>query len=217
MVIRMNSSHLTGSQPSSNSSRRLFQNPFLESLSHVHPSVPFIIWIPVVFYCVLQAFQSDLSLTAILGYSTLGLIFWTLTEYVMHRFVFHFSATTQAGKYLVFLFHGIHHDEPQDSTRLVMPPVVSITLATAFFFLFRAVLGTEVTWPFFATFMAGYLVYDFIHFSVHHFKPKTAWGHRLKDNHMRHHFVDHDAKWGVSSPLWDYIFGSFQQPPAKKH
>jgi sterol desaturase/sphingolipid hydroxylase (fatty acid hydroxylase superfamily) len=208
IVKRSKSSYIGRMESASHQpgSRRLFKNEFLESLTHVHPSVPFILWIPVVIYCLSHAsgWVSSLALFFV------GACFWTLTEYAMHRYVFHFHATSQAGKYLVFLFHGIHHDEPQDATRLVMPPVVSITLATAFFFIFRAVLGVEATWPFFSGFMVGYLVYDFIHFSTHHFKPRTRFGVTLKENHMRHHFVEHDAKWGVSSPFWDYIFGTFR-------
>ncbi len=140
----------------------------------------------------------------------LGLLFWTLTEYAMHRWVFHFKATTKAGQYLVFLFHGIHHDDPQDPTRLVMPPVVSLTLGTLFFYVFVATMGISYTRPFFSGFISGYLVYDYLHFATHHFMPKTAMGKILKENHMKHHYLKKGGKWGVSSPLWDHLFGTFR-------
>ncbi len=189
---------------------RLFKSPVLEALTHVHPSVPFLVWVPVVFYQLGRAFDA-LPAAVLLFWFVLGALFWTLTEYAMHRYVFHFPATSKAGQYLVFLFHGIHHDDPEDPTRLVMPPVVSITLASLFYVLFAAVLGGELCRPFFAGFMSGYLVYDYIHFATHHFRPKTAWGRALKENHMKHHYLKKGGKWGVSSPLWDHVFGTFRE------
>ena len=190
---------------------RLFKNSVLEALTHVHPSIPFVIWIPVVFYFLAQGFtQTSLSILANLIYITAGLFFWTLTEYGMHRYVFHFDAQTKVGKYLVFLFHGIHHDDPQDPTRLVMPPVVSITLAIPFYYLFKFSFGPEAGMPFFCGFMIGYLVYDYVHFATHHFMPRSKWGKTTKENHMKHHFMAKTGKWGVSTPIWDHVFGTFK-------
>ncbi len=198
------------STKTSYTSVRLFKNSFLEALTHVHPLVPFLIWVPAVIYFFFHAHYvyafSYAQMSAIVG---AGLFFWTLVEYVMHRYVFHYDASSRFGKYLVFLFHGIHHDDPQDPTRLVMPPVVSIALGTAFFFGFKALMGGRGE-AFFAGFIAGYLVYDFMHFSIHHFKPMTQWGRSIKENHMKHHFIAHGAKWGVSSPLWDHVFRTFE-------
>ena len=191
---------------------RLFKHPALEALSHAHPSVPFILWIPVVLYFLYQGFtHTMMSAGTNLLYVAAGLIFWTLTEYGMHRYVFHYSATTKVGKYLVFLFHGIHHDDPQDPTRLVMPPVVSITLAIPFYYFFKLCLGSEACMPFFSGFMVGYLVYDYIHFATHHFMPRSQWGKTVKENHMKHHYMAKKGKWGVSTPFWDHVFGTFKQ------
>jgi sterol desaturase/sphingolipid hydroxylase (fatty acid hydroxylase superfamily) len=185
---------------------RLFKNPILEALTHVHPSIPFLLWIPIIGYFWFQSVAGlNLSVPSVISMSALGLLFWTLTEYTMHRYVFHYQATSKIGKYLVFLFHGIHHDDPQDPTRLVMPPVVSLTLGFAFFGLFQWTMGPSGT-PFFCGFIAGYLVYDYLHFAIHHFRPRTAWGKALKEHHMKHHFIAHGAKWGVSSALWDRVF-----------
>jgi sterol desaturase/sphingolipid hydroxylase (fatty acid hydroxylase superfamily) len=57
--------------------------------------------------------------------------------------------------------------------------------------------------------MSGYLVYDYIHFPTHHFRPKTAWGKRFKENHMKHHYLKKGGKWGVSSSFWDHALGTF--------
>ena len=188
---------------------RLFKSPLLEALTHVHPSVPFLVWVPVVAYQMIQAVSVQTPGVLALTYA-LGVLFWTLTEYSMHRYVFHYNATTRAGKYLVFLFHGIHHDDPEDPTRLVMPPVVSISLGLLFFYGFRLTLGPVPTPAFFSGFISGYLVYDYIHYATHHFRPKSAWGKRIKENHMKHHYLKKGGKWGVSTPLWDHVFGTFK-------
>lgn len=186
---------------------RLFQNPVLEALTHVHPSIPFILWIPVVLYQLYQtSFIDHLGAGPIALYLALGVLFWTITEYGMHRYLFHYKAESKAGKYLVWLFHGIHHDDPVDPTRLVFPPAVSIPLAALFYYAYVLVLGPEKARPFFAGFMSGYLVYDYLHFAVHHFRPKTEWGKNLKEHHMKHHFLKKGGKWGVSTPLWDHVF-----------
>ena len=202
----------TKSQPSSGTypSIRLFKNGLLEALTHVHPVIPFLIWVPVVIYFLFHSVKGqNLGALTVSGFFLLGLLFWTWIEYIMHRYVFHYPATTKVGKYLVFLFHGIHHDDPQDPTRLVMPPVVSLVLGIVFFFIFQAVLE-EKSEPFFSGFIAGYLVYDFMHFAIHHFKPVTQVGKSIKENHMKHHFIEHGAKWGVSSPFWDHVYRTFE-------
>lgn len=192
----------------SHSSIRLFKSPLLEAMTHVHPSIPFVIWVPVVLF---QLYLGAQTVPGLLwaGLFFLGVGFWTLTEYGMHRWVFHYDASTKAGKYLVFLFHGIHHDDPEDPTRLVMPPVVSIALGLAFYGIFQVLMGASFTHSFFAGFISGYLVYDYIHFATHHFRPKTAWGKRIKENHMKHHYLKKGGKWGVSSSFWDHALGTF--------
>lgn len=190
---------------------RLFKNPVLEALSHVHPIVPLILWTPIVSYFLYQSFtQTALSALGVLLFALCGLLFWTLTEYIMHRHLFHYQAKTKVGKYMVFLFHGIHHDDPQDPTRLVMPPFPGLIIGSIFYLLFKAALGPEAHMPFFAGFIIGYLIYDYIHFAAHHFTPRTKWGKNIKENHMKHHYHDKKWKWGVSSPLWDHVFGTFK-------
>lgn len=201
---------------------RLFKSNALEKLSYVHPAVPAVLFVPTVAYLFFAMTEASPvhRLAALAG----GLVFWTLTEYTLHRFVFHFHARSQWGKRIVYLFHGIHHDDPEDARRLVMPPVVSITLATAFFFLFRlgfvAALGDAATdaWfaPFYAGFLTGYLAYDYIHFWVHFGTPRTALGKGLKQYHMLHHFVTPDTRYGVSSPLWDIIVESSPFRPRQR-
>jgi sterol desaturase/sphingolipid hydroxylase (fatty acid hydroxylase superfamily) len=107
----------------------------------------------------------------------------------------------------------IHHEYPQDSLRLVMPPVLSIPLAVLFYFGFAWLLPGRMFAPFFLGFGLGYLCYDMIHYSVHHLPLTGKVGQILKRHHLTHHFKEENRGFGVSSPLWDYIFGTtFSKP-----
>lgn len=188
---------------------RMFKNDFLEALSRVHPSVPLIIYLPVVFYTLYLAIV-DYSLPAlnIIGLFIFGIFIWTITEYFLHRFVFHFKPKSKLGERLHFIFHGVHHDYPSDSRRLVMPPSVSIPLAVLFFFLFKYLIGPVSVYPFFAGFLVGYLFYDITHYAIHHFNMHSKFWLAIKNHHMRHHYLDANKGFGVSTPLWDIIIGT---------
>lgn len=195
---------------------RLFKSNFLEFFTHISPITICMLWIPVAAYFLISAilkpgvagFPSYIPL-CFLG----GLFFWTLAEYLLHRFVFHFPAKSAKAERIVFLFHGIHHAQPQIKTRLVMPPVVAIPLALIFYGLFTLVLGLIFRvphWvaPVFSGFITGYLVYDLTHYATHHFPMRSGAAKFLKRYHMQHHYKTPDKRFGVSSPLWDIVFGT---------
>ena len=190
-------------------SARLFKSDVLELFTHVHWSVPIIIYLPVVSYAVyvssqIPSLQTATAVQLFIG----GLAFWTITEYTLHRWVFHYEPKSSWGKYLHFMMHGVHHDYPNDSKRLVMPPSVSIPLASAFFGLYWLVLGPVYAWPFFGGFMLGYIFYDEIHYATHHAPMKFGWWQKVKHHHVLHHYHDPEKGFGVSSPLWDVVFGT---------
>ncbi len=190
-------------------SLRMFKHPLLEQFSHVDPKTPLLLWLPVVLFLIGRtAVSQDLSLQQWLAFACSGLLVWSFMEYVLHRWVFHFVGNRPWTRRLHFIIHGVHHDDPQDPTRLLMPPAAAAILAMLLWLLFRRFLSAEAMDPFFAFFLVGYLAYDYIHFAVHHFTPRTRVGRYLKWSHMRHHFVDSNARWGVSSPLWDVVFGT---------
>jgi len=189
---------------------RLFKNPVLEKLTHVHPIVPLLMWGPVSGWLIWRSIAvHNLSPLRLAGLGLLAVFTWTVTEYLLHRYLFHFGARGPIGKKVIYLIHGNHHDEPMDPTRLVMPPAASLILAALFYGLFWLVWGPVWVEPFFAFFLVGYLWYDYTHFAVHHFVPRTSLGKWIKQNHMTHHFVHEDHLWGVSTPLWDFVFGTY--------
>jgi len=185
----------------------MFDNPVLEWGSRVHPAVPPIIYLPVIAYLLARAIgHENLTVGSVIGVFVLGIVFWSLGEYLLHRFVFHLQPDNRWGQRLHFIIHGVHHDYPHDPMRLVMPPSVSIPLALAFWFGFRAVLGPAWALPAFAGFLVGYLAYDMTHYHLHHHRSRNRLSLALRRYHYRHHFQQSDRGFGVTSPLWDRIF-----------
>jgi sterol desaturase/sphingolipid hydroxylase (fatty acid hydroxylase superfamily) len=196
---------------------RLFKSDFLEFFTHVHPAVVPIVWLPVAAtFLIVPALRhpetAGLKFILPLGF-LLGLFLWTLTEYTLHRFVFHFRPRTPLQERIAFLFHGVHHAQPQVKTRLVMPPAVSIPLALIFYGLYVLILGVVLgatAWigPTFAGFLAGYVIYDLTHYATHHYPMRRGYLKFLKRHHMQHHYKTPNARYGVSSPIWDWVFGT---------
>lgn len=193
---------------------RMFESDFFEWFSRIHPATPFVTWIPVLAYVLYRSVgRHDIGALATVGMVAVGVLSWTLTEYVLHRYVFHWTKDTPVGRRIHFLLHGVHHDFPNDKDRLVMPLGVSVPLAVIFYLSFTRLFGITAGEPFFVGYGIGYLLYDGTHYYVHHFKQTTRIGKYLRKHHMTHHFADHDGGFGVSSPLWDVVFRTM---PAKK-
>ncbi len=187
---------------SAQESSRMFKASWMELLSKVHFLTPLVIYVPVIVWCFYEAGFSTIVLIRFF----LGLFIWTFTEYILHRFVFHWIPPGKFGLRIHFVFHGVHHDFPNDRLRLVMPPTISIPLAFLFFYVFKVTLGVSLTYPFFAGFVFGYLIYDMMHYSIHHLNWRNPVWEKVKQQHMRHHFMEPEKGYGVSNPLWDYVF-----------
>ncbi len=184
----------------------------LDRLTRVHWSVPVLIYLPVVVLLTGTALESMPTWAALVGFAV-GYALWTLTEYWLHRVVFHFAPDQGWGARLHFMIHGVHHEHPNDPQRLVMPPTASVPLAALFCLAFYVLLGPS-WYALGAGFLGGYLTYDMTHFAVHHHQPSSRLGKRLRELHMRHHFQDSTRGYGVSAPYWDHVFGT--APGAKK-
>jgi len=192
-----------------NESVRLFKTDFLEKFTHVHWSVPILLYVPVSIYFLTRATEAKPGMKALVFLG--GVFIWTFTEYMLHRFVFHYHPSSAWGQKLHFLAHGVHHDYPNDSRRLVMPPTVSIPLAILFYGLFYLLIPSGSVSAFYGGFLFGYVCYDTIHYALHHAPIKGKLGHWLKHHHLRHHYLDNGRGFGVSTPLWDYVFGTMDE------
>ncbi len=183
---------------------QLFKNPVLEYFTHIHPATPLVVFIPAASY-ILYLASGTLSTPSLILYLFLGLVLWTLFEYSLHRWAFHYQPTSKLGKKMHFWVHGIHHDYPRDHTRLVMPLLVSVPLATMFYFVYSSLFGMP-GYALFAGFIYGYVCYDSIHYAAHHFPMRSGVAKWIKEYHLRHHYNDEHTAYGVSNPLWDYVF-----------
>src|SRR5690348_5959381 len=130
----------------------LFENRFLDFFSRVHPAIPAIVFVPVITVAVMAGIDRGYGALETIGLFAAGLVIWTLTEYWLHRLVFHWEPDHPLGSRIHFIMHGVHHDHPNDRLRLVMPPAVSIPLAALFFALFTLVFGTPAAYPVFGGF-----------------------------------------------------------------
>ncbi|MFA6058372.1 MAG: sterol desaturase family protein [Taibaiella sp.] len=193
----------------STESVRMFKNNFLESFSKVHWTIPMIAYLPVVLFFAYKGVV-ELNVTALLfiGMFIIGLISWTLFEYVLHRWIFHYVPKAKWALRLHFIFHGVHHDYPNDVKRLVMPLSVSIPLALGVYFALRAFMPAVYLYPFFSAFVLGYVFYDTVHYALHHFNFKGEVWKKIKKHHMLHHYSDSTKGFGVSSELWDKVLNS---------
>jgi sterol desaturase/sphingolipid hydroxylase (fatty acid hydroxylase superfamily) len=193
---------------------RLFKSDFMEFFTHISPAAIIALWLPIVVlllvYSVLTASSPAFPAYIPVGFLS-GLFVWTFTEYTLHRFLFHHKPTTPRQERIFFLFHGIHHAQPQDKTRLVMPFPVSIPMAAVIcglFYVILAVVLKSPEWvaPLSAGFLVGYLAYDLTHYAQHHFPMRSGYAKYIKRYHMQHHYKDPDTRYGVSSPIWDWVF-----------
>lgn len=208
--------HLPIDKSKDPTSIRLFRSDFLEFFTHISPIAILVLWVPVTILLLVIAIS-----TAPAGrfpwhipaaFFT-GLFLWTLAEYTLHRFLFHYQAKSPKAERIFFLFHGVHHAQPQDKTRLVMPFPVSIPIALVFYGFFILILGMLLgapQWvnPMAAGFMLGYLIYDLTHYATHHFTMRSGYAKYLKRYHMAHHYKDPGTRYGVSSPIWDWVLGT---------
>lgn len=197
-------------KPQNKGTKQLFENPILEKLSRTHISIPLIIFFSysggLLYWNVKNTSLSPLT-TIILFF--IGLIAFTWVEYNMHRYVFHMKVYTEVRKKLQYTIHGVHHEFPKDKDRLAMPPLLSITIATILLLLFKVAMG-DFVFAFLPGFLVGYASYLSVHYMVHAFPPPKNFFKALWVNHSVHHYKDGEVVFGVSSPLWDYIYGTME-------
>ena len=185
---------------------RIFRNQYLEMLTKTHPLVIWGMYFPVIGWLLYYSFTKlDYTLSYIILLFAGGLLSWTLFEYLMHRFAFHYVAHSARAQRIVYILHANHHEYPRDRERLFMPPAPSFIIASVIFALQYVLLGDSV-FMFFPGFLLGYLIYGTMHFAIHAWNPPFKWMKPLWRNHHLHHYKAPDRGFGVSSVLWDVVF-----------
>jgi sterol desaturase/sphingolipid hydroxylase (fatty acid hydroxylase superfamily) len=193
---------------------RIFRSDFVERwFSKAHPVMP-IVWTgPFIAWGLHRGLvQGRTQPLETLGLILLGILLWTLVEYVLHRWIFHWQPPGDGGKMWSFMVHGYHHEFPDDRMRLVAPPLMLVFFGIIVWTIYAAVFGSDRFIQVFAGTCMGYVAYDWIHYYTHHFHPKRGLGRWLQQYHLRHHFQEDGMRYGISSPLWDLLFGTFRSP-----
>lgn len=193
-------------KPKTRGTKVLFRNPMLERLTRTNVAFPislFCLFASGLIYYSIWERGIDVSLTA--GLVVCGFFFFTLLEYLAHRYFFHMETDTKVKAKVQYAVHGLHHEFPKDKERLAMPPFLALLYAAVLYMFFGLLLG-DFVYSFLPGMMLGYSYYLFIHYIVHAYPPpknrlKVLWVH-----HGIHHYKDHTVAFGVSSPLWDYVF-----------
>lgn len=190
--------------PDSNSPR-LFRNKFLEFLTKSHPLVIDGMYLILSYFLIKYYSETYKAGTMnMVGLFLSGYLSWTFAEYLMHRFLYHKIEDATYNDGIQYLFHGIHHEYPNDPTRLVLPVVPSLAIAAIFFGIFYLVMG-KYAFIVAPGFLLGYCSYMTIHYTIHKVAPPKKfnfwWNH-----HNIHHFQQHDRAFGVSTPIWDHVF-----------
>jgi|SRR6185437_802523 len=193
----------------------MFKSPVLERLTKTSPTITLSTYVPImVALLFLGNYVLGLSIGQALLWYFSGLLWWTVMEYFMHRYIYHFVDEREWTKKFHQMVHGIHHDYPRDEERLFMPPVPGIMYATVFFTVFWIILGKYALY-FMPGLMNGYLMYSFTHWAIHKFQPPKLLAPLWK-HHIMHHYRYPDKAFGVSSMLWDFIFGTMPPKDSKK-
>ena len=190
---------------------RVLQNDFMERfIGTSHWSMPGVWFLPVVAACLWDAStRRGLSGWQVGLAFCIGVLGWTLVEYILHRWLFHLPPRKQPLlKEIQYVLHGYHHDFPDDPGRLVAPPALSWPIAAVLVVLYAVTFGPWWTALFGGT-VTGYLAYDWMHYYTHHGRPKARLGKFLRRFHYEHHFGTANSQFGLSSPLWDLVLGTF--------
>jgi sterol desaturase/sphingolipid hydroxylase (fatty acid hydroxylase superfamily) len=190
---------------------RVFKADWFEhSFATAHPVFPGAFWGPVVLGCIyFSSVDAHSHFWSAAGMFGIGFLAWTLIEYVLHRFFFHIAPEpTFESKLKQFMVHGYHHEFPNDRMRLVAPLILSGPIAIVTASLYYFIAGPQHWLMGFAGTVTGYVAYDWIHYYTHHFRPTTRLGKFLRRYHMEHHYSDSESHFGISSPLWDWVFGT---------
>jgi sterol desaturase/sphingolipid hydroxylase (fatty acid hydroxylase superfamily) len=139
----------------------------------------------------------------------IGLFAWTLLEYGLHRFVFHITLRFRNPNLAEFIngSHLNHHVAPRDPDKLLVKPGYGLTVSAILLGLAYLLSGS-----FFAAsgimagIWAGFLYYEAVHYRVHLTTSPSGFIARQRRAHFYHHFTNKDKCFGVTSPLWDYVF-----------
>lgn len=184
----------------------LYRSEALDVFTRSHPAMPYALVLPFAIVCAWRALDLGIPVGWGAALFALGWLSWSLVEYLMHRFLFHAPVRSETGRIATLLAHGHHHVWPSDPRRITATPVQVVSIALLFHGLFRLTLGETWWWAAMSGALTGYVAYEAVHWMCHHGRPRSLALRALKDHHMRHHHLAPRSRWGIGSPLWDWVF-----------
>ena len=133
-----------------------------------------------------------------------GAALWTLAEYALPRFVFHEMPGGGPGA----REHRMHHANPGYFAPWTQKAAAAGAVTALLGPLAWLAAGPLLAGAFTGGFVAMYLAYEVLHRRVHTHPPRGPYGRWRRRNHLAHHFTDPRRAHGVTSPLWDHVFGT---------
>jgi sterol desaturase/sphingolipid hydroxylase (fatty acid hydroxylase superfamily) len=142
--------------------------------------------------------------TLLVGYGS-GLLSWSLVEYIGHRYLYHKAGSP------AHYGHLTHHKLPM---KLVALPWFIITaIMTSAWYVFAYYLQFPIVLIYLAGLLTGFVFYGVLHHFLHRINCKNAWYEKLRSHHLTHHQIP-NVNFGLTSPLWDYLFRTKYRPAA---
>jgi sterol desaturase/sphingolipid hydroxylase (fatty acid hydroxylase superfamily) len=174
-------------------------------------------FIPLFFYTALAfclgflSIRQGLSEWSIVPLLAGGFLSWGLIEYGLHRFIFHYDAQSRMGRRLLYQVHLSHHEDPLARDRIFASLYLSVPISGVYWLLAWVVSGSWAAASFlFIGMSAGYFCYEWLHFQCHHGRSRLWLLRYLRKYHLLHHYKTPEMRFGVTSPLFDLVFGTFR-------
>ncbi|MCC7344667.1 MAG: sterol desaturase family protein [Deltaproteobacteria bacterium] len=198
------------------SSYQPFQHPALKLFftRFPHPWVTIAIYVPAGIALVLWSLYLETrSWQSALLWITLGVFAWTLVEYLLHRFSFHRTRGGEPWKTFHSGLHLAHHRDVEAQDLILAPPFIGFLLGPAEVLFFSVLSGGLARGLLMEVgLFLGYFLYEWVHYSAHFGPARGPLMKFWKAHHLRHHFQDPHGNFGVTTPLWDWVFRTRVQP-----
>lgn len=193
---------------------RLFNNAFLEYMTKAPAPVSAAIYITIALALLYIGYLGQVVNSALTALTLFcgALFFWTFFEYFFHRYINHLDEYFPQSEWahtIAYTIHGVHHEYPRDKERLIMPPIPGLLILGVIYLVYGLLLG-DLVYIFMPGFMCGYLLYTYVHFSVHKQKVPAFLKVQYR-HHALHHYKYPEKAFGVSTTFWDRVFGTM--PP----
>ena len=138
-----------------------------------------------------------------------GIGSWTLAEYLLHRFLGH-DRRTWPNPFAAE--HTRHHSEGNYFAPAWKKAIVTLVAVPAVTAIAALALGLELGAIYGVAFVGMYVTYEVLHRRLHTHRGLGAYGRYLRRHHFHHHFGNPQTNHGVTSPIWDVAFRTWQAP-----